>query len=111
MSLVEVVIDQGPVYPALDQLLNYVKLPVASIVRKLLYLKQGARETISRFVFKFRSVAINSGGHEERLKEALIGALSAQWQQQARAMLASEPSVDSSELIRKFLGDCKTKAH
>lgn len=76
LPLVEVVINQGPVQHALDQLLNYLKLSAASVLRKLFYLKQRPWETISQFVLKFRSDAINLGVLEERLKEAFIEALS-----------------------------------
>lgn len=46
---------------------------------------------------------LGRGVEEEILREAFVEALTAQWQQQARAILASDNRVDNKELMRRLM--------
>lgn len=110
LAFMEAVIEEGTVDQCVTQLLNYVRPSTTSIVRKLFYLKQNPRENIATFVLRFRSAAIGSGVEEERIREAFVEALNAQWQQQARAIIASDSRIESAELIRRLCeiaGPCR----
>lgn len=64
----------------LGGLLIYVRPSQATIMRKLLYLKQNPKESIVAFVIRFNSAAVLERVKEERLKETFIEALTTQWQ-------------------------------
>lgn len=83
-------------------LLAYVKPSQATIMRKLLYLKQSLKEPLATFVTRFNGAAVEARVNEERLKEAFVEALLVQWQTQTRAILASDHTVDSRELTERL---------
>lgn len=98
LNFMEAIADENTSRECIDKLLLYVCPSHASIMRKLLYLKQSPKESISVFVIKFKNSAIGSGMKEERLREAFLEAFIPSWRQQARAILASDAGIDNAEL-------------
>lgn len=103
LTFVEGILEIGIARECLQKLLTYVKASQASIMRKLLYLKQNPREPITAFVPRLNIVVVRAGVKEKRLREAFDEAHTAKWQQKARSILAFDNRVDSKELIRRLM--------
>lgn len=102
LTFIEAIADENTTRESIEKFLMYVRPSQASIMRKMLYLKQLPKETIYLFVIKFKNATIGSDVKEKRLREAFVEALTAAWRQQARAILASNPTIDGAELIHKL---------